>query len=135
MPVRPGQSRPAADFSDRGIIYQPQRDGGCVWPAAGSYQRRGAARTAGADCSFRDLHTSRPPHSSCSLTVHWPSTTLFPNGNYAVQCQVVGIPSGVITGVFVSNKTATTFQLTLQNGTSNGAVASTVSEIDCHGSY
>ncbi len=79
--------------------------------------------------------TSSASYGNCSVTVHWPSTTLFPNGNYAVQCQVVGIPSGVITGVFVSNKTATTFQLTLQNGTSNGAVASTVSEIDCHGSY
>jgi hypothetical protein len=79
--------------------------------------------------------TSNTAYSSCSFTVHWPNSSLFSNGNYGLQCQIAGVPSGFLTGLFVSNKTASTFQVTLQNGTSAGAVISTVAEVDCHGSY
>lgn len=79
--------------------------------------------------------TASSAYAKCSITVNWPNPSLFPDGNYGVQCQAVGIPTGVLTGLFVSNKTATTFQITLQNGTSSGAMATTIAEADCRGSY
>lgn len=77
--------------------------------------------------------TAATAYASCNITgVTWGSA--FANANYAVSC--TGIPgSGVITNIFVSTKTASTFTITLQNGTSGGAVASTLSEIDCIGSH
>jgi hypothetical protein len=81
--------------------------------------------------------TANTAFAQCSFTVNWPNASLFPNGNYGVQCQPVGLPTGggVITGIFATNKTATTVELTLQNGDGSGAGSATVAEIDCHGSY
>jgi hypothetical protein len=39
----------------------------------------------------------------------------------------------VLLGLFVSNQTATTFQITLQNADSSGAGATTVNQINCIG--
>lgn len=79
--------------------------------------------------------TANTAYAQCSFTVNWPSPTLFPDGNYGLTCTPGAVPSGVLTGLFGSNATASTFQLTLQNGTNSGAAATTVSRISCRGSY
>jgi hypothetical protein len=71
--------------------------------------------------------------STCSFTVTWPSA--FADANYALTCNSgpgMGA-SAALTGLFLSNETATTFEVTLQNGGSGGAGATTVSQIDCIG--
>lgn len=80
--------------------------------------------------------TAGTAFANCSFTVNWPNSSLFPDGNYGIQCQAVGLPSaGVLTQLYVSNKTAITFEVTLQNGTTPQSVAMTVPEIDCRGAY
>jgi hypothetical protein len=80
--------------------------------------------------------TAASSYGTCSFTVTWPNSSLFPDGSYGLQCQAVGYPpAGVLTSLIVSNKTATTFEITLTNGTSFGAAAMTLPEIDCRGAY
>lgn len=73
--------------------------------------------------------------STCSFTATWPSA--FADTAYAATC-TSGPGQGssaALTGLFVSNKTTTNFQITLQNGGSGGAGATTVNEIDCIGMH
>lgn len=79
--------------------------------------------------------TAGTAFAQCSFAVNWPNSGLFPNGNYALVCSPVGITGGFATEVYVSNKTATTFQVTVQNGSSLAATATTLPEVDCIGSY
>jgi hypothetical protein len=77
--------------------------------------------------------TAASAFASCSFTVSWP--TAFADGNYALTC-TSGPGMGtnaVLLGLFVSNQTATTFELTLQNADSSGAGATTVNQINCIG--
>jgi hypothetical protein len=77
--------------------------------------------------------TAASAFASCSFTVSWP--TAFADGNYALTC-TSGPGQGtnaVLLGLFVSNQTATTFQITLQNADSSGAGATTVNQINCIG--
>jgi hypothetical protein len=71
--------------------------------------------------------------STCTFAATWPSA--FADTNYAVTCSS-GVGQGssaALTGLFVSGKTASGFSITLQNGGSGGAGATTVNEIDCNG--
>lgn len=79
--------------------------------------------------------TTAAAYGTCSGAVTWPNPSLFPSGNYNLTCTPVGPITGVITNVWVSNKTATTFEYTLQAATSFGAVASSVAELDCTASF
>jgi hypothetical protein len=69
--------------------------------------------------------------STCSFTVHWP--TAFADGNYSLTCSPNSAGAGGLTALMFSNKTATTFELTIQNGTASQAVVTTLTEIDCTG--
>jgi hypothetical protein len=73
--------------------------------------------------------------STCNFTVTWPSS--FADNNYALTCTASGGvgSSAALTGVFATNKTATTFEIILQNGGSGGAGATTTNEIDCLGMH
>lgn len=74
-------------------------------------------------------------YGQCSMgPFTWP-TGGFPDSAYALTCTALNPSGSAITGLFGSSKTATTFSLILQNGTSDGAHAVTVGEIDCHGSH
>jgi hypothetical protein len=67
--------------------------------------------------------------------VTWP--TAFADANYAVTC-TSGPGQGssaVLTGLFVSDQTASTFAITLQNGDAGGAGAVTTNQIDCIGMH
>ena len=77
--------------------------------------------------------TGNSAFSTCSFTVAWPSP--FVDGNYALNCSSSpGAGSNaVLLGLFVSNETATTFEVTLQNADASGAGPTTVSQIDCIG--
>jgi hypothetical protein len=79
--------------------------------------------------------TGSSAYSNCSFTVTWP--TAFADGNYAVSCSSgIGMgSSAVLTGLYVSNQTASTFEITLQNGDAGGAGAVTVNQIDCIGMH
>jgi hypothetical protein len=71
--------------------------------------------------------------ANCTFTVTWPSA--FADGNYALTC-TSGPGQGtnaVLLGLFVSNQTASTFQITLQNADASGAGATTVNQINCIG--
>jgi hypothetical protein len=77
--------------------------------------------------------TAASAFANCSFTVSWP--TAFADGNYALTC-TSGPGTGtdaVLLGLFVSNQTATTFEITLQNADSSGAGATTVNQINCIG--
>jgi hypothetical protein len=79
--------------------------------------------------------TGSSAFASCTFNATW--STAFADGNYSVVC---GSGSGqgtnaVLLGVFASNKTATGFQITLQNADSSGAGATTTNEIDCIGMH
>ncbi len=79
--------------------------------------------------------TGNTAWSSCTFTATWP--TAFADTNYAVTCSS-GPGQGTsaaLTGLFVSNKTASNFQISLQNGGSGGAGNVTVNEIDCIGMH
>jgi hypothetical protein len=79
--------------------------------------------------------TANTAYANCSFDVTWP--TAFADANYAVTCSS-GIGQGssaALTGLFVSNQTATTFAITLQNGSSGGAGAVTTNQIDCIGMH
>ncbi|MGC2400608.1 MAG: hypothetical protein WA510_12520 [Acidobacteriaceae bacterium] len=67
----------------------------------------------------------------CSFTVTWP--TAFADGNYALTCSPNAGGIGGLTALMFSNKTATTFELTIQSGTSNMATNTTLTEVDCIG--
>jgi hypothetical protein len=73
--------------------------------------------------------------ATCSFTVSWGSA--FADTNYAATCtsQPGQGSSAALTGVFVSNKTTTGFEITLQNGASGAAGAVTTNEIDCIGMH
>lgn len=77
--------------------------------------------------------TTTAAYNLCvAATVSWPST--FGASNYGINCQVVGaLVAGVIATPIPSNKTTTTFQLSIQNGTGSGAVVTTPAEVDCTG--
>jgi hypothetical protein len=77
--------------------------------------------------------TGNAAYGTCSFTVTWP--TPFVDGNYPVTCSAGAVPTGTgaLTGMFVSNVTGTTFQITLQNGDASGANPVTVSRINCLG--
>jgi hypothetical protein len=79
--------------------------------------------------------TGSSAYANCSFTVTWP--TAFADGNYAVSCSSgIGMgSSAVLTGLYVSNQTASTFEITLQNGDAGGAGAVTVNQIDCIGMH
>jgi hypothetical protein len=79
--------------------------------------------------------TANAAWATCNFTVTWPSA--FADTNYAVTCtsQPGQGTSAVLTGVFVSNKTTTGFEITLQNGDTSGAGAVTTDEIDCIGMH
>jgi hypothetical protein len=78
--------------------------------------------------------TGTGAYQFCSFTVSWP--TAFANSNYAVTC-TPGPAQGtnaVLANFAISNQTATTFEITLQNGGTSGAEgATTVNQIDCIG--
>lgn len=79
--------------------------------------------------------TAGTAYANCTFTVTWP--TAFADANYAVTCSS-GIGQGsdaVLTGVFVSEQTASTFAITLQNGDAGGAGAVTTNQIDCIGMH
>jgi hypothetical protein len=79
--------------------------------------------------------TGTGAYDNCSFTVTWP--TAFADGNYAVSCSS-GIGQGssaALTGVFVSNQSASSFVITLQNGDASGAGAVTADQIDCVGMH
>ncbi|HEV2275630.1 MAG TPA: hypothetical protein VGR96_15770, partial [Acidobacteriaceae bacterium] len=77
--------------------------------------------------------TSGSAFSQCTFgPVSWPSGG-FADSNYAVTCQGMSPPTPGVTGLFVSNKTASGINLTIQNGDANGAIAATFTEIDCVG--
>jgi hypothetical protein len=85
------------------------------------------AATAYAQCSF--------PSSSL---ITWSSP--FADTNYTITCTgsdptTTGISDPVVTQLFWINKQVSGFQLTIQNGSENGANAVTFTEIDCHGSH
>lgn len=77
--------------------------------------------------------TGTSAFSQCSGTaaVTWP--TAFADANYSVTCLGAGAMTGTVTQVWATNITASGFTLNLQNGDSNGAVASTFAQIDCIG--
>jgi len=75
--------------------------------------------------------TGTGAYAQCSFTITWP--TAFADGNYALTCTPGAVPGGALTGLFVSNLTATTFQVTLQNGSASGAQATTISRLNCMG--
>ncbi len=79
--------------------------------------------------------TGTNAYETCTGTtpVTWP--TAFADSNYAVTCSGVGPMTGTVTGIWATSKTATGFTLNLQNGDSNGAVASTFAEVDCFGHH
>jgi hypothetical protein len=79
--------------------------------------------------------TGSSAFASCTFSVTWP--VAFPDGNYSVVCGS-GPGQGtnaVLLGVFVSNKTGSGFQITLQNADASGAGATTTFEIDCIGMH
>jgi hypothetical protein len=79
--------------------------------------------------------TGSSAYAYCSFTVTWP--TAFADANYAVTC-TSGPGQGssaVLTGLFVSDQTASTFAITLQNGDAGGAGAVTTNQIDCIGMH
>ncbi len=79
--------------------------------------------------------TGSGAYANCAFTVTWP--TAFADANYAVTCSS-GIGQGssaALTGVFVSNQTATNFVITLQNGSASGANPVTADQIDCIGMH
>lgn len=69
--------------------------------------------------------------ATCNFTVTW--TTPFADGNYTLVCSPNIGGAGGLTALMWSNKTATQFELTIQNGTASMAVATTLTEIDCIG--
>ncbi len=79
--------------------------------------------------------TAASAFASCTFNTTW--STAFADGNYSVVCGA-GPGQGsnaVLLGVFVSNKTATGFQITLQNADASGAGATTTGEVDCIGMH
>jgi hypothetical protein len=79
--------------------------------------------------------TAATAYANCSFTVTWP--TAFADASYAVTCSSgFGMgSSAVLTGLFVSNQTANTFTITLQNGDAGGAGAVTTNQINCIGMH
>jgi hypothetical protein len=79
--------------------------------------------------------TGSAAFASCTFNATW--STAFADGNYSVVCG--SYPgqgsSAVLLAVFASNKTATGFQITLQNADASGAGATTTNEIDCIGMH
>lgn len=69
----------------------------------------------------------------CSFTVTWPIP--FADNLYSLQCSPNDAGAGGLTALMFSNKTATTFQLSIQNGTASQAAATTLTEIDCTGTH
>jgi hypothetical protein len=79
--------------------------------------------------------TTTASYDVCTTGIYsWPSGG-FADTNYTVMCTGQNPSGSAITGLFVTNKTASGFQLELQNGTSNGDHAVTLGEVDCHGSH
>lgn len=74
--------------------------------------------------------TSTSSYATCTSTVTWAGFT-FANTNYSASCTGVG-PSGFPAILGISKATGSV-TVTVVNGTSNGAVASTYSELDCIG--
>ncbi len=79
--------------------------------------------------------TGSTAFASCTFSATW--STAFADGNYSVVC---GSSPGqgtnaVLLSVFASSKTATGFQITLQNADASGAGATTTNEIDCIGMH
>ena len=77
--------------------------------------------------------TGTGAYAQCSFTIYWP--TPFADGNYALTCTPSAVPSGALTGLFVSNLTGATFEVTLQNGSASGASATTISRLNCIGMH
>jgi hypothetical protein len=77
--------------------------------------------------------TGTGPAVQCSFDVTWPVP--FADNNYAVVCSPNDGGAGGITALMFSNKTASTFELSIQNGTASQAVATTLTEIDCIGMH
>lgn len=75
--------------------------------------------------------TSGTSYGTCTFSANWP--TAFANANYAAACSPGPVSSGVVVFLNLSAKSAGSITLQLQNGTSNGAVAGTLSEVDCIG--
>jgi hypothetical protein len=77
--------------------------------------------------------TGTAAFSQCagSSPVTW--TTAFADTNYSVSCMGASAMTGTITQIWATSITASGFTLNLQNGDSNGAVASTFTQIDCMG--
>jgi hypothetical protein len=79
--------------------------------------------------------TGSSAYAYCSFTATW--GTAFADANYAVTC-TSGPGQGssaVLTGLFVSNQTASNFQITLQNGDAGGGGAVTANQINCIGMH
>jgi hypothetical protein len=77
--------------------------------------------------------TSGSAYASCNFTVTWPVP--FADNLYSLQCTPSTPTSGAVITLYASNETATTFEITIQNGTSGGAVVTTTNQIDCTGTH
>lgn len=73
--------------------------------------------------------TSGASYANCSTTVTWPVN--FVDTNYSVTCS--GINATQFPYVSSISKSTTNVVVTISNGTSNGAMASTYAELDCVG--
>jgi hypothetical protein len=78
--------------------------------------------------------TSGASYGTCTTSPYsWP--TAFADTNYTITCTLTPPTSGEVVFLYTKSKTTTGFEIELQNGTSDGAMVSTVAEIDCHGSH
>jgi hypothetical protein len=82
--------------------------------------------------------TSNTAYATCNTAAYtWP--TAFADANYAISCSMpmpTSTTGGSTVGTlkyYVASQSATSFTLTLQNGSSNGAGANTVASINCIG--
>ena len=75
--------------------------------------------------------TSGSSYGTCTFSASWP--TAFANATYAATCTPGPISSGVVIFLNLLAKSASGLTIQLQNGTSNGGVAGTLSEVDCVG--
>lgn len=106
---------------------QPNGNANCI---SSTYKVVGVQLAAanvqgGAFCS-----TTVTAFSSCTNTINWPSGDTFADGSYGVSCNAVAF-TGFVASVQLSNFTATTFEVTIFTGASNGAAITTLSQLSC----